>query len=224
MLSAEDKEFICKEMKISLESIESKLSEHFLSPYKNQLEDAISYFICSIHAQNKIGYKLESNSFQDSPAEKEINKYYIEQSEVWGETEASSVFETLRHAFCSFAYNGLHQLFTRQENEGWYPKVILDEELKPNDINELPSIVTLYRGTDIAELNSENYGQSWTTCKNIARDFAFKHYSGQPCFKDNERVVLETKISKKHAYYSNQSCEYEVVLNASKITCVKKIT
>ena len=224
MLSTEDQEFISAGMKISLESIDSKLNEPSLLPYKNQLEDAISHFIHSIRIQNKIGYKFDPISCQDSPAEREINKHCTKLSETLGETEATSILDSLRHAFCSFAYNGLHQLFTRQENENWYPKIILKEELKPNDINKLPNIVTLYRGTDIAELNSGSYGQSWTTCKNSAQDFAFKHYASQAWFKEAERIVLETTISKEHAYYSNQSCEFEVVIDTSKITHVKKAT
>ncbi|WP_019581780.1 hypothetical protein [Pseudomonas mandelii] len=224
MLSIEDQKFISEEMKISLKSIDSKFNECSLLPYKKQLEAAISFFIYSIRTQNKLGYKLEASSYLDSPAEKEINKYYAELSEIFGETEATFVLDSLRHAFCSFAYNGLHQLFTCQENEAWYPKIILDEELKPNDINELPSVITLYRGTDIAEFNSRNYGQSWTTCKNLAHDFAFKHYAGQPWFKKSERIVLETKISKEYAYFSHQSCEFEVAIDTSKITCVKKTT
>nr|QZL14128.1 hypothetical protein [uncultured bacterium] len=224
MLSIEDQEFISKEMKISLESIDSKLNEYSLAPYKKQLEAAISFFINSIRAQNRLGYKFDARTCQDSPAEKEINKHYIKLSDFFGETEATYTLDSLRHAFCSFAFNGLHQLFTRQENEVWYPKIILDEELKPNDISELPSIVTLYRGTDITEFNSGSYGQSWTTCKNVAHEFAFKHYASQPWFNESERIVLNTIFSKEHIYFSHQLCEFEVVVDTSKISHVWKIT
>lgn len=223
MLSTEDQRFISQEMKILLDSIDFKVTGHALLPYREQFESAISFFIHSIRAQNKLDYTPSRNSFEDSPAEKEINKYSAELSKTLFEAEAVSVLDSLRHAFCSFAYNGLHQLFTRQENENWYPKVILDEELRPNDINKLPDIVVLYRGTDIAEFNSANYGQSWTTCKRIADAFAFKNYIGQSWFKNSERVVLETKISKKHAYFSDQSGEFEVVIDVRNIGCVKII-
>lgn len=223
MLSTEDQRFISQEMKILLESIDLKISEYVLLPYKERLESAISFFIHSIRSQDKLTCATDRNSCEDSPAEKEINKYSAELSETLFEAEAVSVLDSLRHAFCSFSYNGLHQLFTRQENENWYPKVILDEELRPNDINELPDIVVLYRGTDTAEFNSANYGQSWTTCKEIADAFAFKHYIGQPWFENSERVVLETRISKKNAYFSDQSGEFEVVINVKNIGRVKKI-
>lgn len=223
MLSIEDQGFISKEMKIVLESIDSKLSECALLPYRAQLESAISFFICSIRAQNRSGYVLNGNSYEQSPAQIEINNYSSKLSVTLAGTDAISILESLRYAFSLFAYNGLHQLFARQENEDWHPKVILDEELRPNDISGLSDLITLYRGTNIAEYNSSSYGQSWTTCKEIAHLFAFTHYIGQPWFKTNERVVLETKISKEHAYFSNQSGEFEVVINVGKISHVKNI-
>ncbi|AZE85909.1 hypothetical protein C4J98_4534 [Pseudomonas orientalis] len=223
MLSIEDQEFISKEMKIALESIVSKFGEVALLPYKKHLESAISFFICSIRAQNRSGYICDGGSCRQSPAQIEINNYSAELSETLAGTEAISILESLRHAFSSFAYNGLHQLFTRQENEDWHPKVILDEELMPNDISELPSLVTLYRGTDIAEYNSFSYGQSWTTCKEIAYLFAFTHYVGQPWFNKNERVVLKAEVSKRYVYFSNQSGEFEVVVNVGEISHVEKV-
>ncbi|MDH0708850.1 hypothetical protein N5D53_20245 [Pseudomonas sp. GD03862] len=221
MLPIKNQEFIKNEMKILLESINSKLSENVLSPHRNQLESAISFFINAIHNQNKSGYLYNGDSFQPSPAEVEINNYSAELSKVLSNTDAASTLDSLRHAFSSYARNGLHELFTCQENEGWHPQVILDEELRPNDINILPNLITLYRGTDITEHNSSNYGQSWSTNKEIAYLFAFKHYLGQPWFNANQRVILKTNISKEHAYFSNQSGEFEVVINARKISHVE---
>lgn len=221
MLSIEDLGFITNEMKISIASINSKFSEHALLPHRNQLESAISFFISAIRTQNKSGYFYSRGTLQPSPAEVEINNYSAELSEALSNTDAASTLDSLRHAFSSFARNGLHELFTCQENEGWHPKVILNEELIPNDIKTLPNLVTLYRGTDIAEHNSSSYGQSWSTDKKIAYLFAFKHYMGQPWFKVNQRVILKTEISKEHAYFSNQSGEFEVVINAREISHVE---
>ncbi|MGN8257742.1 hypothetical protein ACLEJW_00240 [Pseudomonas sp. SMSB3] len=221
MLSIEDQEFITNEMKISLASINSKFSEHALLLHIDQLESAISFFISAIRTQNKSGYFYNRSTFQPSPAEVEINNYSVKLSEDLPNTEAASILESLRHAFSSFARNGLHELFTCQENEGWHPKVILNEELRPNDIKTLPHLITLYRGTDIAEHNSSSYGQSWSTDKEIAYLFAFKHYVDQPWFKASQRVILKTKISKEHAYFSNQSGECEVVINAREISHVE---
>lgn len=43
MLSAEDQDFISNEMSISLASITSKLGEHTLFPYRDNLESAIAF-------------------------------------------------------------------------------------------------------------------------------------------------------------------------------------
>lgn len=223
MLSAEDQDFISNEMSISLASITSKLGEHTLFPHRDNLESAIAFFISSIRAQNKSGYLFCGVSFQLSPAQVQINNYSAELSEDLAGTEALSILDSLRYAFSLFARNGLHELFTCQENVEWYPKVILSKELRPNDICKLPSLVTLYRGTDIAEHNSSNYGQSWTTCKEIACLFAFKHYEGQPSFEVGKRVILKTKIQKKYAYFSNQTGEFEVVLDVGKISHVEVV-
>ena len=223
MLSTEDQDFISNEMSISLASINSKLSENALLPYTDRLESAISFFIRSILAQNKSGYFFSGGSFHLSPAQVQINNYSAKLSEDLSGTEALPVLDTLRCAFSQFARNGLLELFTCQENVGWYPKVILKKELRPNDISDLPSLVTLYRGTDIAEHTTSSYGQSWTTRKEIAHLFAFKNYVGEPSFKVENRVILITKISKEHAYFSNQNGEFEVVIDVGKISHVEVV-
>ncbi|GAB7529379.1 hypothetical protein PS3A_17880 [Pseudomonas sp. 3A(2025)] len=223
MLSKEDQEFISEKMKIVLNSITFKLSERALSPYKTHLEHAISHFIRSIIDQNNSNHTYNANSLEQSPAQAEINNFSLELSKKLNNTEALTTLDSLRHTFASFACNGHHHLFTLQENESWHPKIILDEELKPNDINELPEIITLYRGTDIIEYTSSNYGQSWTTRKEIAELFAFKHYKDQPEFDINKRAILRTTISKKHVYFSNQSGEFEVVIDTRKISHVIKV-
>ncbi len=223
MLSTDDQDFISNEMSISLASISSKLSEHALLPYRDHLESAIAFFIRSIRVQNKSGYLFCRCSFQFSPAQVQINSYSAELSKDLAGTEALPILDSLRYAFSLFAINGLYELFTCQENVEWYPKVILSKELRPNDISGLPSIVTLYRGTDITEHNSSSYGQSWTTCKEIAYLFAFKHYVGQPSFEVDNRVILKTKTPKEHAYFSNQTGEFEVVINVGKISHVEVV-
>lgn len=224
MLSSEDQDFVSREMRISIESIESKLSEGFLSPYRHQFEAAISFFVNSIRMQEEIGYKISRDSFEDSPAESAINQYYIELSETIDNVKVNAVLDSIRHAFCSFAYGGLHQLFTRQENEAWYPKVILNCELKPNDIESLPDVVIIYRGTDASELKLSSFGQSWTTKVEVAREFAYKHYEGQGWFNKESRIVLKTEYLKCFVYYANQAPEYEVAIDTSKIGEVEIVT
>nr|WP_315438324.1 hypothetical protein [uncultured Pseudomonas sp.] len=224
MLSPEDQDFVSSEMKVSIESIDSKLSEGFLSSYRHKFEAAISFFVSCIREQEEVGYRTDHASFENSPAENAINQHYLCLSETIDSVEANAILDSIRHAFCSYAYNGLHQLFTRQENEVWYPKIILDCELKPNDIELLPEIVVLYRGADLAELKLLNFGQSWTTKVEVAREFAYKHYEGQDWFRKESRIILKTEYPKRFVYYASQAPEYEVAIDTSKIGKVERVT
>lgn len=210
-------------MKVSLKSIDSKLSEDFLSPYRHKFEAAISFFVKSIRVQGGLGYKFDHASFEDSPAKNAINRHYIELSEAIDNVEANAILDSIRHAFCSFAYNGIHQLFIGQENEAWYPKVILDCELKPNNIDSLPEVVILYRGADISEFKLSSFGQSWTTKEQVAREFAYKHYESLDWFKKENRIIFKTEYPRCFVYYANQAPEYEVVINTSKIGKVERV-
>ncbi|MDQ6970866.1 MAG: hypothetical protein Q9M16_10185, partial [Mariprofundus sp.] len=138
MLSEKDKEFISRSMKIETKSIFDKFNEPEVSDHKEELEMAISVFLKAIYDQNESGAVHDMFSCEDSPAESLINRYAYDLSDKFSKQAVKEVLDSLRHAFCSFAFGGLHQLYTRQENEAWYPKIVLDEELKPNDIDTLP--------------------------------------------------------------------------------------
>ena len=132
------------------------------------------------------------------------------------------VLDALRYSFSCYAYNGLHQLYTRQENESWHPAIRLTEALEPNDIDSLSQNLTIYRGCDIGELESKSFGQAWSTSLSAAHDFAFKHYQGQDWFDKNRRVVLEAKCSKGDVLFSDQSVEFEVVVDVTRLRGVQK--
>lgn len=125
--------------------------------------------------------------------------------------------DAIRYAFTHFVDGGLLQLYEHQQNECWFPKLVLKDELKPNDISTLPEMVTIYRGCDISECHAREYKQAWTTNKNVAKQFAYVHYQGQEWFKEAHRVVLMTTISKSDIFYSKQSSEFEVVINTDKL-------
>ena len=212
-------------MKIDLDSLDRKLNEEQILEYKEQLEEAVTIFLSFIYKQNESGISYNNKLIiEDTDAENYINNYACVLSKKLSNDSAKKVLDSLRHAFCSFAFNGLHQLFTHQEREIWYPKIILDEELIPNDIHVLPSNITLYRGTNRTEFNTKHYGQSWSTCRQTAYNFAFKHYAAQPWFEETDRIILKTIFPKEYVYFSNQSCEFEVVIDTSKITDVSLLT
>ena len=177
MLSNFAKSFITDEMAIELSSIKERLIDPDIVEYKNDIEAAISRFIEAIITQRESGRLRDISSFEDSEAEKFINDYFCGASENIASEKAKWTLDSLRHAFVSFAFNGLHQLYTRQENEVWYPKVVLKEVLRPNDIDTLDDVFLIFRGCDKSELNSRNFGQSWSTSEGVAHEFAFKHFS-----------------------------------------------
>lgn len=214
--------FIADEMAIELSSIEERLIEPGIVEYKNDIEAAISKFIKAVIAQKEAGKLRDMCSFEDSEAEKYINDYFCEVSENIASEKAKWTLDSLRHAFVSFAFNGLHQLYTRQENEGWYPKVVLKEVLEPNDIGVLSDVFFIFRGCDKSEFDSRNFGQSWSTSEEVAHEFAFKHYESQDWFQNENRIVLRATYCKSEVLFSNQTDfgEYEI---AVKTDCLNDV-
>jgi len=208
-------------MKIDVTSIEAKLNEPSVTQFKDVIKNTIENFIEEIN-KFELSDVRNTFSFEENSAEKAINLYANMRSEQINNRDALQVLDVLRHAFSAYAFNGLHQLYTRQENESWYPKIILNEVLKPNDIDSLPSIILLYRGCSIGEYESGNYGQAWTTSIDRAKNFAYTHYQGQEWFKTEDRIVLETIYAKDDVLFSDQSVEFEVVVDISKLDKVNK--
>lgn len=211
-------------MKIDVISIESKLNEPSVNQFKEVIKNAIEKFIEEIKKFESSAEVRDTFSFQDNTAVKAINSYANMLSEQIKNSDALQVLDVLRHAFASYAFNGLHQLYTRQENEYWYPKITLNEILTPNDIESLPSIIRLYRGCSVSEYESGTYGQAWTTSIDRAKDFAYTHYQGQEWFKIEDRIVLETTYARDDVLFSNQSVEFEVVVDVNKLGKANKYT
>ncbi|MFW1531263.1 hypothetical protein ACEWAM_22355 [Vibrio parahaemolyticus] len=224
MLGTPYKEFMAKEMRINVCSIESKLNEPFFSNFKMIAVDAIEKYIDAIKAFEAKGEDRDLYSCVDNEAEELIRSHYCSLSDEIEDEEVLQVFDALRHSFSCYAYNGLHQLYTRQENEAWHPKVTLIDRLEPNDINKLDSTIKIYRGCDVGEFDTNSYGQAWTTSLDVAKDFAFRHYQSQLWFKKEKRIVVETIYSRDHLLFSDQSIEFEVVVDTKKLSNVKKHT
>lgn len=176
--------------------------------------------INSLDCDSCIGdtYKMIESFFislKKEDAEEEIQRSFLSYEHLFGNEGAYAIIDPIRHAFDGFAYGGLHQLYTRQENEAWYPKVRLIKELKPNDIENLGGTVVIYRGCSMSEHIMQKYGQSWSTSKNVAEQFAYVHYQNQPWFNLQDRTVLQSTIPKAAIFYSRQECEFEIVVNVS---------
>ena len=135
------------------------------------------------------------------------------------EKDSYYIFDNLRHAFNSYKFGGLIQLYERAEKEYWYPKIVIDSFLgRAEDINSLDDEITLYRGTSFKEYESGIFSQSWSLDEDIARKFAFGHYRRQLFYSNTERVLLKTKINKSGIfYYDGDNIEKEIVINPKDI-------
>lgn len=208
-------------MKIVVESIESKMNEPFFSEFKEIATSSISKYIEAIKDFEASGQQRDLMCTVDNQAEEAIRVHFCEIVEQMSNDDAFQVLDALRHSFTCYAYNGLHQLYTRQENEVWHPKIVLTEVLEPNDIESLPDSLTLYRGCDVGEFENHTFGQAWTTSLECAEEFAYVHYRDQAWFDESRRIVLETRYNKTDVLFSCQSSEFEVVVDAGKLGAVR---
>lgn len=222
MFKDSERDFIAKNMKIVVESIESKLNEPFFAEFKKIATSSISKYIEAIKDFETSGLHRDLTCGIDNQAEEAIRAHFCEIVDGIANDDAIQVLDALRHSFSCYAHNGLHQLYTRQENESWHPQIVLTEVLEPNDIGSLPNILTLYRGCDIGELENYAFGQAWTTSLECAKEFAYMHYRNQEWFDDSRRIILETRYYKTHVLFSNQSIEFEVVIDTGKLGVVRK--
>lgn len=225
MFSVQVETFIRESMCIKLESIKTILEDPILLPDKPLIVKTIEYFCEVLIEFEPERQPFEFDYYSSNEAEDAINDYANTITDSLDEESLTyQVIDALRHAFSSYACNGLLQLYTRQENEAWYPKVVLNNVLEPNDISSLPSQITLFRGCDISEYETGCFGQSWSTSEEIASLFAYSHYAEQDWYDQSNRVVLKCVCARSDVFFSDQSVEYEVVVNPEKINNVKIYT
>ena len=136
-------------------------------------------------------------------------------------------YDNLRHAFSTFSRGGLEGLWRGIEiSENWYPKVLITKPFgQIGNINELPAgQFDIYRGTSVEELSSENFRQSWSLDKDIAKEFAYIHGADYENRSGTTRCVLTAKISRHHVFWTGKlSYEKEVVVDTSKLENIKKL-
>ena len=188
-----DRDFMSKNMRIIVESIEEKLDEPCFAQYKETAVTAIAGSIKIIEEFEASGIRRDPISFRDNQAEESINAFFLEIDDEIEDAEVCQVFDALRSSFVCYAYGGLQQLYT-----------------------------TLYRGCDISELENRSFGQAWSTSLEAATEFAYVHYSAQDWFNVNKRVVLETRYLRDDVLFSKQSIECEVVVDVAKLSGVSR--
>jgi len=221
MFSLSEHYFMTNNMKIVVNSIEDKLNESFFLEFRPIAIEAISKYILEIKKFEASGGIRKVGIKND--AEKFICNYHCNVIASITDLTVYEVFDTLWDVFSLYACGGLIELYLRQKNESWYPKIILTEALIPNDINFLDDSFTIYRGCDIGEFDSKIFGQAWTTSLDVAKDFAYTHYLGQDWFNAENRIILETEYSRNDVlFYSAKSSEDEVVVKVDKLGYVRK--
>ena len=202
---------LSEQMCIDLEHLKEKIESSDISSHAS--------LVCEV-IETLCGYVGSKN-------DDEVNAYCIS---VMGKLDKDSepyfTIDSIRMAFVRFISGGLKDLFVYQENEAWYPKIILNDILEPNDIESLDKELTIFRGCDLSEFESNQFGQSWTTSEKVAKDFAYVHYEGQDWFDLNKRVVVKAKYNKVDVFYSDQSefGEYEIVVKPEKLYKIEKNT
>lgn len=220
MFSSSDYDFMTNNMSIKVCSIEKKINESFFESYKELAIKTISDYIKKIR---------ECETSEGKQNKEEVEEYiqssYRKITEGWPENEVRSVFDTLRHAFRSFAVGGLIDLYQYQDRDGWYPIIVITEVLKPNKIASLGSpdkILTLYRGCDMKEHLDKEYRQAWTLDLDIAQGFAFEYYKDQPWYDKKTRVILRASYLVGDVFfYQGSAGEQEVVVDTHKLRNVE---
>jgi len=136
---------------------------------------------------------------------------YSENNGVERDTEEYFIVDSIRHAFISFNFGGLYNLYKHREAENWYPKIIIRQKL--TDI-KLEGELVIFRGTSTDEYNSGVFSQSWTLSEEVASDFAYKHYDIHDDYLNTERVVLKSRIKACYVYcYDEDDDEKEVIID-----------
>lgn len=117
------------------------------------------------------------------------------------------------------------ELYTKQVICGWSPKMNITKELTPNCIKILDEVVRIYRGCDISEYKSGQYGQSWTLNPSKADEFAYEHCANEDWFDKTQRVIVAADIPNSSIYYYSQdNFEEEVIVNTSNLENIVKIS
>ncbi len=211
MFNINDKycQFLAEDMCIDLEHLKIKIESQEISSSAPLICQSIE-ILC-----NYVGKKTKED----------VNNYCVPVLEAMT-GEPYIVMDSIRMAFFRFISGGMKELFEHQENEVWFPKIILKIKLEPNDIELLDDELIIYRGCDISEFELRKFGQSWSTCENVARRFAYEHYCSQPWFLAENRVVVRATYQKSNVLYANQAenSEYEIAVDPIKLVNIEIIT
>ena len=218
MFSKKAQEYITNEMSICIDDLTYKILNDVP---KNSLffNDLFEYMI---ELELPHSYDLDVSSPINDENNEFLNNKLCDFFKNSGFDEKSLeyfIYDNIRHAFLHFKEGGILQMYQHREAEIWYPKVIIKKFLGiQTDIDKLENKITVYRGTSREEYDSKKYGQSWTLNENVAKEFAFIHYSSQEDYQNTKRVLLSTVVDKKSIfYYDKNGAESEIIVDTAKL-------
>lgn len=97
---------------------------------------------------------------------------------------------------------------TNRGGESWFPIVVFKEPLEDYCLSH--GRLTIYRGCNQSEFESDYFGQCWSTCKQTAVDFAFNKYVD---LDNSQRRVYQAEVlCDDIIWIPSVSCEHEVVI------------
>lgn len=211
--------YLKNNMNICLEDFNNKLltdAENHLEYFKHLIDFMIA--LTPPHQYSLIQCTdpkyMENDQFLNDRFFDFIKKYSISD-----DTNEYHISDTIRHAFLSFKEGGIYRLYKAREAEGWYPKVIIRQNLGSRDsIGNLEVEVVIYRGTSKEEYTSGVFGQSWSLSEKIANEFAFKHYSVHDGYINTSRVLMKSRIRNDSIYYYDEDdSEKEIIIDEREI-------
>lgn len=218
-------DYLTKKICICPTFIEKILSKY---PTKKQLiEEYLEYLI-------DYSFPYDSpviGSLEQHRNNKDYEKYY---TNFWKDNDINDkklyykLFDNFWRIIKHFKIGGIIYAYEKMDSEdSYYPKIILNKYYGiDDDINNLDESITIYRGTSRDEYDSGDFSQSWSLSCDIAKKFAFEHYTW--CKLGTCRVILKTNITKSDIFYFNRNnTEQEVIVNSnnldkSKVTIVKE--
>ncbi|WNC72724.1 hypothetical protein RGQ13_01715 [Thalassotalea psychrophila] len=206
-------EFLSKDMCIDIHDLKIKLGSEGLNNHSSQIESFLNRVVdlFNENSDSKKIVELINNEF---------NYFCDDLNE-----DSFEVLDSMRHAFTTFSNRSIKNLYFEQENQCWYPNIVLSSVVDKAELEDKPDTLIVYRGCDVKEMFQEVFEQSWTISKDVAKDFAFKHYQYENWFSSANRVVLEAKIDKSQIYLSRlYHHEKEVVVNPSALQNVQQST
>lgn len=216
MFSCDTKNYLYDTMQLDVDWLISELNS-----WEDGVREATINFIEVAVLHLKQDHDLENIDvfYRENLKKVNFEKYESKLTEVWVIFRHFSGLTNPQHK------HSVLQLFKVQQAEEWRPKMSIRKILTPNDIDLLADDIQVFRGSDLSEYNSGQYGQSWTLSKKIADRFAYEHYQSYDWFDREQRIVMSASIPKSAIfYYETSDNEDELIIDTKYLTNVVKIS